>query len=210
MGKYSKNFTKNVFINCPFDDDYAHLYRAIIFTIHDIGFRPRCARETNNAAQIRLEKILEIISECKYSIHDISRTELDVNSGFPRFNMPFELGLDLGCKQFGTPRQKEKVSLILDVEPYRYQEFISDISGQDVDGHNNSEEELIKIVRNWLSLEVDPRYIVPGGEMIFQRFQHFLSALPDICKKLNWNPANLPFNDFSFAIAFWLSSNPIQ
>ncbi|MBA4384606.1 MAG: hypothetical protein C0410_07705 [Anaerolinea sp.] len=209
MSRYSVNYLKNVFINCPFDNEYAHLLKAIVFTIHDIGFRPRCAREASNAGQIRLEKILEIISECKYSIHDISRTELDITSGLPRFNMPLELGLDLGCKQFGKPYQQEKVSLILDIESYRYQKFISDIAGQDIFGHDNNEENLVLIVRNWLSLEVDPRYIVPGGEMIFRRYQVFQGALPDICNKLHWNPTTLPFNDFSYAVAFWISSNPI-
>jgi len=209
MSKYSKNYAKNVFINCPFDDGYAHLFRAMIFTIHDIGFLPRCARETNNAGQIRLDKIMEIISECKYSIHDISRTEIDRDSGLPRFNMPFELGLDLGCKRFGTPTQQEKVSLIVDIESYRYQQFISDIAGQDIFGHNNNDENLILIIRNWLSLELDPQVITPGGEIIFQRYSNFQAALPEICARLNWNPARLPFNDYSNAVAFWISSNPI-
>ena len=210
MSRYSAGFLKNVFINCPFDDEYVHLFKAIVYTITDIGFRPRCARETSNGGQIRLEKIMKIISECKYSIHDISRTEPDLTSGLPRFNMPFELGLDLGCKQFGTPRQQEKVSLILDTESYRYQKFISDIAGQDIFGHNNNEENLILIVRNWLSPELDTRFNGPGGEIIFQRYQNFQAALPNICNRLNWNPTNLPFNDFSYAVAFWISSNPIE
>jgi len=210
MSNYSPGFLTNVFINCPFDEDYASLFRAIVYTITDIGFRPRCARETSNGGQIRLEKIIKIISECKFSIHDISRTELDLDSGLPRFNMPFELGLDLGCKQFGTDHHQEKVSLILDIESYRYQKFISDIAGQDIYGHNNNEEKIITVIRNWLSQDLDPHSIVPGGEIIFQRYQNFQAALPEICYKLNWNPSNLPFNDFYKAVAIWNNSNPIE
>jgi hypothetical protein len=98
----AKQYSQNVFINCPFDKEYSSLFDAIVFAVHDMGFRPRCALEARNAGQFRLEKILEIISQCKYSIHDLSRTELDPENRLPRFNMPFELGLDLGCKKFGS------------------------------------------------------------------------------------------------------------
>src|SRR5436190_1630456 len=102
MPRLPSNFSRDVFINCPFDDTYTPFFNAIVFTVHDIGFRPRCALEASNAGQFRLEKIMDIISECKYSIHDLSRTSLDRETELPRFNMPFELGLDLGCRRFGN------------------------------------------------------------------------------------------------------------
>lgn len=158
MAKIPKDYEKNVFINCPFDNLYNPFFETIVFAVHDIGFRPRCAREASNAGQVRLSKIMDIISECKYSIHDLSRTELDAGSGLPRFNMPLELGLDLGCKRFGKPFQTEKVVLVLDVDPYRYQKFISDISGQDIYAHKNSKATLINVIRDWFRLEIDPSY----------------------------------------------------
>lgn len=210
MAAIPKDFEKNVFINCPFDDVYNPLFQAIVFSVHDIGFRPRCAREASNAGQFRLNKIMDIISECKYSIHDLSRTELDKASGLPRFNMPLELGLDLGCKRFGRPYQREKISLILDVEPYRYQKFISDISGQDVHAHNGDEEKLIRVVRDWLRLEIDPRiFIVPGGTKIVRRYRAFHKELPSLCLTLGYDAKSLQFVDFSFAVAKWIVANPI-
>lgn len=210
MPRIPKDFDNNVFINCPFDNIYTPLFNAIVFAVHDIGFIPRCALEASNAGQFRLTKIMNIISECKYSIHDLSRTELDKRSRLPRFNMPLELGLDLGCRRFGSLYQKEKVCLILDVEPYRYQKFISDISGQDISAHGGSQQRVIEIVRDWLRLELDPRIvIIPSGAKIFQRYKAFQRALPAVCSSLNWNPKNLPFTDFSFAIAFWINGNPL-
>lgn len=47
--KVPADFSQNVFINCPFDDQYLPLFHAIIFTIHNMGFRPRCALEVSNA-----------------------------------------------------------------------------------------------------------------------------------------------------------------
>jgi len=210
MSRIPKDYEKNVFINCPFDDLYDPLFNAIVFAVHDIGFRPRCAKEASNAGQFRLSKIMDIISECKYSIHDLSRTELDIDSGLPRFNMPLELGLDLGCKRYGRPYQKEKVCLILDVEPYRYQKFISDISGQDIFGHKGNEADVIEIIRNWLRLEIDPRiFIVPAGARIYKRYRTFLTQLPSYCAKYGYDPKSMQFVDFSLSIAKWLVANPI-
>ena len=56
----------------------------------------------------------------------------------------------LAAKRFGVGRQKQKICLILDSMPYRYQQFMSDIAGQDIQVHNNSPKEAISVVRNWL------------------------------------------------------------
>ena len=114
-------FEENVFINCPFDEAYRPFFDAVVFTVHDAGFVARCALEASDSAEFRLQKIMKIIAECRYGIHDISRTELDPAHGLPRFNMPLELGIDLGCRAFGTAGQRQKKLLILDGQPYRYQ-----------------------------------------------------------------------------------------
>ena len=144
MAKTPANFERNVFINCPFDEPYQPLFNAMVFAVHDIGFLPRCALEASNAGQFRLNKIMDIIGECKYSIHDLSRTELDRATRLPRFNMPLELGLDLGCRRFGTSFHSEKISLVMDVEAHRYEAFISDIKGQDIFSHEGSKEALTR------------------------------------------------------------------
>ncbi len=87
------SYTSNVFINCPFDDQYGPIFDVLIFTIFDCGFVPRCAMEIDDSAQIRIDRIFKIINECKFSINDVSRTELDPNTNLPRFNMPLELGM---------------------------------------------------------------------------------------------------------------------
>lgn len=42
-------FESNVFINCPFDDEYKPLLRALLFSVIDLGFEPRIALERLNA-----------------------------------------------------------------------------------------------------------------------------------------------------------------
>src|SRR5437868_15464053 len=95
-GKGAK-YTDNVFINCPFDAQFKPLLDAIVFAIHDSGFVARCTLEAVGTEKNRLDKILEIISECQYGVHDISRIEIG-DKNLPRFNMPFECGLYWGCK----------------------------------------------------------------------------------------------------------------
>ena len=126
---------RDVFINCPFSSDYQVNFQAIVFTVVRSGFKPRCALETDDGGEIRLDKICKIIFECPYSVHDISKTEPDSRSKLPRFNMPFELGLYLGAKRFGGAAHRSKRTLIFDRDLYRYQTYISDIAGQDIHSH---------------------------------------------------------------------------
>jgi hypothetical protein len=206
-----QNFDRNVFINCPFDETYLPLFNAIVFAVKDIGFNPRSALEASNASEFRLDKIMNLILECKYSIHDLSRIEADATSGLPRFNMPLELGLDLGCRRYGKKLQRDKVSLILDTEEHRYEAFISDIKGQDIKAHFSKEQTVIEVIRDWLSNELDRKVaLIPSGDNIFQRYQSFQRELPEICKKVRWNPNKLPYPDFSYAVASWIEENPIR
>ena len=99
---------RDVFFNCPFDDAYRPMFWAIIFTIHECGFFARSALEQNDGAQWRLSKINPLIRDCTLGIHDISRTESDGQTGLPRFNLPLELGLFLGAREFGSLLQRSK------------------------------------------------------------------------------------------------------
>ena len=199
----SPKYTDNVFINCPFDTDYKPLFYAIVFAVHDCGFIARCALEEGDASQVRIDKIYSIIADCRYGIHDISRTELDENFDLPRFNMPLELGIFLGAKKFGTGEQGRKKCLVMDREAYRYQKFISDISGQDVLSHEKSPEEAVKVVRDWLRT-ASGRQTIPSGGIIWKRYQDFLRDLPQVAQRFRLEAEELIFNDYTFIVAEWL------
>ena len=94
-------YNDNVFINCPFDSTYKPLFDAMVFAVYDCGFIARCALEEEDASQVRIDRIYNIIADCRYGIHDISRTELDRDSGLPRFNMPLELGIFFAISSLG-------------------------------------------------------------------------------------------------------------
>jgi hypothetical protein len=202
VARLHPDFDRNVFINCPFDIEYSPIFEAIVFAVHDAGFRPKCARERLDSSEIRLQKIVELIRASRYSIHDLSRTELDAATSLPRFNMPLELGIDIGCKSF-SPSHRSKTFLIFDSEQYRFQKYVSDISGQDIQRHNNEPRTAVARVRDWLRAESgSPR--IPGGKTIFERYVAFRRDLPFICAELRFDLADLAFVDFSYTIAFWL------
>jgi len=197
-----------VFINCPFDTEYKPIFEALVFTIFDAGFVPRCAMEVSDGAQNRLEKIVAIISECKYGIHDISRTEPDAEHNLPRFNMPFELGIYFGCKRFGGGEHRRKASLVMDRERFRYQKFISDIAGSDIEEHNNDREIAIRKVRNWLRT-TSRRSNIPGARKIWDRFNQFNGQLPAMCDKLGIDIEEIPFDEYNDLISAWLKANAL-
>lgn len=179
------------------------MFRAIIFAVLDCGFIPRCAAEIDDGAQVRIDKIFRIIEDCKFSVHDLSRTELDEENGLPRFNMPMELGIFLGAKRFGQGKHKHKNCLIVDTEPYRYQIFISDISGQDIQAHNNDPERIVTCIRNWLQAATS-RGTIPGGAAIWQRYREFTASLPALCAETELEVDEMTYTDIVNFAGLWL------
>jgi hypothetical protein len=192
-----------VFINCPFDDGYAATFRALIFTIYACGFQPRSARELDDGGQTRIDKLCAIIEECRYGIHDLSRTELDAVNGLPRFNMPLELGIFLGAKRYGSKQQKEKRALVFDVEQYHYQKFISDLAGMDIHGHGGNPETAIEETRDWLA-NVSRRKL-PSSALLTRAHRRFCDELPAITAELEFDTARIPYVDFERIVAGWLA-----
>lgn len=199
-------YSDQIFINCLFDKGYKELFYAIVFTVLDCGFVPRCSKEFNDSSKLRLKSIVEIISKCKYGIHDLSRVELDKNCGLPRFNMPFELGIYYGAKIFGVDNQKRKNFIILEKENYRYQKFISDLSGVDIKAHNNKIEKCIVSIRDWLKTS-SKRKSIPYGKIINRRYKEFLKGFKKACIKHNTNYQDMPFAELTLNISNWLKIN---
>jgi len=200
-------YDDHVFINCPFTPDYKSLLQAIVFAVADCGFVPRCALESSDFTEPRIEKIVRIISECRYGIHDISATEVDPANSLPRFNMPLELGIFLGSQRFGSPKHRKKACLVLDRERYRYQKFCSDIAGQDPKAHNGDPNMAIKCIRDWLRGE-RPTMRYPSGKRMGKRYASFRDDLPDLCTITGFDQDDLTINDLKVVTEEWLSKNP--
>ena len=88
-----------VFLNIPYDARFSRLYLAYIVGLTELGLEPRATLGIPGGDR-RLNRILALIQSCRYSIHDLSRIEIDRNPPpTPRFNMPCELGMTITWQQ---------------------------------------------------------------------------------------------------------------
>jgi len=155
-------FERSVFINCPFDEEYAPILQAIAFCVVYLGFTPRLAPENADHGVPRLDRIRDIIRGSKYGIHDLSRCKASVAGEFYRLNMPFELGLDHACRTFGAGNLQSKAVLVLEHTRYDYQKFLSDIAGWDIAAHAGDHQKAVRHVRNWLVAQAEAPKIGPA------------------------------------------------
>jgi hypothetical protein len=207
MVENSTVFNKNVFINCPYDEKYLPLLKVIIFTVLNLGFNPELALIRNDSSENRIDKIVNLIDECKYSIHDLSRAESMKKGEIARFNMPFELGIDYGCLKF-CDSHRNKRFLILDEEKYRYRRALSDLSGVDIESHKNNELQAAKCIRDWLSNKSE-NIGIPSGKMIFEDYymMKFQPWFLEEVKKSGWDETNydeLPISEYITYVRKWL------
>lgn len=197
-------FDRNVFINCPFDEKYLPLLRPLLFTVIYLGFNPRIALEQLDSSEPRINKIISIIRDSKYGIHDLSRIKAERKNEYFRLNMPFELGIDIGCKLFKTGRWSQKRCLILEAERYRYQAAISDLSNSDIAVHENDPEKVVIEVRNWLNNQ--ERLRAPGPAKIWGAFLDFMAYNYGNLKERGFSDKdieNLPVPELMNCIEEW-------
>ncbi len=96
---------------------------------------------------------------------------------------------------------------MLDRDQYRYQEFCSDIAGQDISAHNREPDIAIRLVRNWLNDSVsDVR--IPSGSKIAERYHLFETDLPLYSETFKQIQSELTFIDFRNLVIEWLKHNP--
>ena len=135
---------------------------------------PRLASERQDG-EVRLDKILEILRECRYSVHDLSRVQAEAAGDFARLNMPFELGVDLGVSLAGNPQLSLKRQLVLAEEPYDHQVALSDLAGFDVRAHGGDFEVAMRHLRAWFAslglTDLAPSVIV-GHYIDFQEWDY--------------------------------------
>ncbi|SPF44580.1 conserved hypothetical protein [Candidatus Sulfopaludibacter sp. SbA4] len=193
-----------VFVNCPFDASYRAMFEAIVFTVIVLDFDVRCALERDTGAEERLAKISRAIGECRFGIHDISFMRIDRKTRLPRYNMVFELGLFLGCRQYGGRRQEAKSCLILDRQRWRYRNSISDLSGRDIQAHGGNRQKAIGVVRDWLATESGLSEL-PGGRFVVDQYSRFRKELPRKCRDMKRKVSDLTFSDYCEMVRAWRS-----
>lgn len=124
-----------VFINLPYDKAFERLYLAYIAGLSTLRLEPKAALGIPSGRP-RLSRILDLVGNCRYSIHDLSRVQVDrVAPRTPRFNMPFELGLTVAWSELNPDRH---TWFVCETEERRALKSLSDLNGTDVQIHHGT------------------------------------------------------------------------
>jgi hypothetical protein len=125
----------SVFLNIPYDAGFENLFLAYIAAISAFGFTPRATLEIP-FSQRRLDRILKLIQKSQYSIHDLSRVQLDrASPRTPRFNMPFELGLTVALEKTA---HSDHDWVVCESVKRRINKSLSDLDGTDAYIHDGT------------------------------------------------------------------------
>lgn len=162
-----------VFLNIPYDPQFERLYLAYIVGLTVLGFVPRATLGIP-AGTRRLERISKLIQSCRYSIHDLSRVQLDRTAPrTPRFNMPFELGIAVA---WAAQNPGFHSWFAFEADRYRSLKSISDLNGTDFHIHHGRVEGVLRELCNAF-VRTRKRPTVPLMMSIYRKLRNRLALI---------------------------------
>ena len=124
-----------------------------------------------------MDRIFKLIQACRYSVHDLSRVELDKKRpATPRFNMPFELGLCVAWERVG---KKRHTWFVYERKERRLAKSLSDLNGTDPYIHGGT---IAGIFR-----ELCSAFVRPGRQPSIQHMNRIYrvvgKSLPEVLRR---------------------------
>ena len=191
-----------VFINIPYDQEFERLYLAYIVGLSTLGLEPRATLGIPGGRR-RLSRILDLIASCRYSIHDLSRVQLDrAAPRTPRFNMPFELGLTVAWSELNPNRH---TWFVCETRERRALKSLSDLNGTDIQIHDGTVEGVMRELCNCF-VAVGRQPNVPQMMRVYRTLRKRVDQLKDVARARSLYEARL-FRDLCYAAAA-LSRDP--
>jgi len=191
-----------IFLNLPYEPSFQYLFLAYIAGVSALGMTPRATLEISSSTR-RLDRIFKLISSCPYSIHDLSRVQLDTaRPATPRFNMPFELGMAVARQKSGSKHSW----FAFERMNHRIKKSLSDLDGTDVYIHNGRIDRVFSQLGNAFSRN-RPRPTVSQMRAIYAALR---ASVPDVLQETGANTVfeARPFRELS-AIAIGLARQVI-
>jgi hypothetical protein len=166
----------DVFLNIPYDHKFRDLCLAYICGISAFGFFPRATLEIPGGSR-RLDRIFALMRDCRFSVHDLSRVELDrKRPPTPRFNMPFELGLCVAWARIGSSKHDWYV---FESRIHRLTKSLSDLNGTDANIHGGTIDGVFR--------ELCSAFVRPGRQPSVQQmrriFREVENQIPEILRR---------------------------
>ena len=168
----SHNGKQRVFLNIPYDQRFEPLYLAYIVALSALRFFPQAT--LGISGNRRLDRIASLIESCPFSVHDLSRVQLDRSSPrTPRFNMPFELGLAVAWAR-SNPRHKW---FVFEEVNRRLAKSMSDLDGTDPYIHDGT---IRGVMREVCNAFVKPNQ--PTVPQMMKMYRDLRRAVPKILR----------------------------
>ena len=162
---------ESVFLNIPYDPQFTRLYLAYIAALSAMGFIPIAT--LGIPGNRRLDRITDLIEACRYSVHDLSRVQLDrAAPQTPRFNMPFELGLAVAWAR----EHSDHKWFVFESTRRRINKSLSDLDGTDAYIHDGTVRGVMREICNaFVSLQSQPT--VPEMMKIYRELRRINGEL---------------------------------
>ncbi len=186
---------RSVFINCPYDAEFAPLFDAIVFATVCCGFVPRSALDSGSVAEPRMARITRAMFSSKYSIHDLSRCKGEGSEQLARFNMPLELGIAIARRYTEIDEAQKHDWLLLVPQGHQYGKFISDLAGFDPKTHDGTVKVMVPRVMSWLRTRPDA-VDTPDPPEVLAALPNFAQAKAALAQ--TWND-DIPWADILLA-----------
>ena len=122
-------------------------------------------------------------------------------------NMPFEPGLDFGCKNFGCGPFDQKRIPVPEERQCRYQAALSDLAGNDIESHEGNHTTAIRKVRNWV-VELGVSENVGAAAKVASEYEDFQGWHFDRVHKSGFSEddiADYPPGELIDAMTDWVS-----
>lgn len=178
----------HVFLNLPYDAGFSQQFLAYTCGVCALGLTPRATLELQGGTR-RLDRIISLIETCFYSIHDMSRVELDLAPPpTPRFNMPFELGISVLHSERDP---KSHTWFLFESTSWRIQKSLSDLNGTDPYIHDGTEQGIFR--------ELAKAFVRVGKQPSVAQMQGIYDQLSSILPRILTDAAATdPFNARAF------------
>lgn len=165
-----------VFLNLPYDSRFQNLYVAYIGAVRAFGMEPRVTLEIGGGAR-RLDRIFNLIQGCEFSVHDMSRVEMEqTKPRTPRFNMPFELGLAVAWEKLHPGRH---LWFVMEALNNRLAKSLSDLNGTDAYIHGGTIEGIFREIGNAF---LRPRK-QPSVQQMWKIYREAKAEIPSILNR---------------------------
>jgi hypothetical protein len=191
--------TTGCFLNVPYDKQFERLFLAYIAGLMVLDVAPRVTIEVPGGDR-RLNRILQLIRGCRYSLHDLSRVQLAGPAPrTPRFNMPFEAGLAVAVTLSDTRSKKDW--FVFESRKYRVEKSLSDLSGTDVYIHDGRVSGVFRQLNN--------AFHRPGTSVrhMSKVYRDLRNLLPVILRKTGAGSAYERAAFRELVLASWASAN---